>query len=113
MLNSMVEHNLILDKIVFSDEAAFHLQGKVYRHDLIIWESQNPHQVSEHMVEFPKVNGFYIISGTQFYRPFISAQSSITGHVYLDMLDHFLAPQRYVNSAIWQHDVALHTVTGL
>jgi hypothetical protein len=45
MLNRLEEDNLFLDKIVFSDEATFHLSGKVNRHNLIIWGSQNPHQV--------------------------------------------------------------------
>jgi hypothetical protein len=41
-LNRLKEDNLFLDKIVFSDEATFHLSGKVNRHNLIIWGSQNP-----------------------------------------------------------------------
>jgi hypothetical protein len=45
MLNCLKQDNLFLDKIVLSDEATFHLSGKVNRHNLIIWKSQNPHQV--------------------------------------------------------------------
>jgi hypothetical protein len=47
MLNCLKEYNLFLDKIVFSEEATFHLSGKVNRHNLIIWGSQNPLQVVE------------------------------------------------------------------
>jgi hypothetical protein len=47
MLNCLKEYNLFLDKIVLSDEATFHLPGKVNRHNLIIWGSQNPLQVVE------------------------------------------------------------------
>jgi hypothetical protein len=47
MLNCLKEYNLILDKIVSSNEATFHLSGKVNRHNLIIWGSQNPLQVVE------------------------------------------------------------------
>jgi hypothetical protein len=47
MLNCLKEYNLFLDKIVLSDEAIFHLSGKVNRHNLIIWGSQNPLQVVE------------------------------------------------------------------
>jgi hypothetical protein len=36
-----------LDKIVLSDEATFHLSGKVSRHNLIIWGSHNALQVVE------------------------------------------------------------------
>jgi hypothetical protein len=45
MLNCLRGYNLFLDKIVLSDEATFHLSGKVNRHNLIIWGSQNPLQV--------------------------------------------------------------------
>jgi hypothetical protein len=45
MLNCLKQDNLFLDKIVLSDEAAFHLSGKVNHNNLIIWGSQNPHQV--------------------------------------------------------------------
>jgi hypothetical protein len=58
MLNRLEEDNLFLNKIVFSDEATFHLSGKVNRHNLIIWGSQNPHQVVEYVRDSPKVNVF-------------------------------------------------------
>jgi hypothetical protein len=47
MLNCLKQYNLSLDKIVLSDEATFHLSGKVNRHNIIIWGSQNPHQFVE------------------------------------------------------------------
>jgi hypothetical protein len=47
MPNCLREYNLFLDKIVLSDEATFHLSGKVNRYNLIIWGSQNPLQVVE------------------------------------------------------------------
>jgi hypothetical protein len=47
MLNCLKEYNLFLNKIVLSDEVTFHLSGKVNRHNLIIWGSQNPLQVVE------------------------------------------------------------------
>jgi hypothetical protein len=45
--NCLKEYNLFLNKIVLSDEATFHLSGKVNRHNLIIWGSHNPLQVVE------------------------------------------------------------------
>jgi hypothetical protein len=42
---TFVPISLFLDKIVLSDKSNFHLSGKVNRHNLIIWGSQNPHQV--------------------------------------------------------------------
>jgi hypothetical protein len=47
MLKYLKQDNLSLDKIISSDETAFHLSEKVNRHNLIIWGSQNPLQVVE------------------------------------------------------------------
>jgi len=33
----------LLTKIIFSDEATFHLSGKVNRYNVRIWGSENPH----------------------------------------------------------------------
>jgi hypothetical protein len=107
MLNHLKEDNLFLDKIVFSDEATFHLSGKVNRQNLIIWGSQNPHQVVEHVRDSPKVNVFCAVHRTQVYRPFFFAEATVTGHVYLDMLEHFLVTQLDENNVIWQQDGAL------
>jgi len=43
--------SLLLDRIVFSGEATFQLSGKVNRHNIVIWGSQNPHQIVEHVRE--------------------------------------------------------------
>jgi hypothetical protein len=45
MLNCLKQDYLFSYKIVLSDEATFHLSEKVNRHNLIIWGSQDPHQV--------------------------------------------------------------------
>jgi hypothetical protein len=47
MLNCLKKYSLFSDKIVLSDEATFHLSGKVNRHNPIIWGSQNPLQFVE------------------------------------------------------------------
>jgi hypothetical protein len=47
MQNCLKEYNLFLDKIVLSDVANFYLSRKVNRHNLIIWGSQNPLQLSK------------------------------------------------------------------
>jgi hypothetical protein len=106
MLNGLEEDNLFLNKTVFSDEATFHLSGKVNRHNLIILGSQNPHEVVEHVRDSPKVIVFCAVSQTQAYEPFFFAEATVTGHVYLDMLEHFPASQLDVNNMIWQQDGA-------
>ena len=48
--------NEYLQRVCFSDESTFHLSGKVNRHNVRIWGSQNPHVVVEHQRDSPKVN---------------------------------------------------------
>jgi hypothetical protein len=43
-----------LSNVMFSDEATFHICGKVNRHDIRIWESENPHSVREHVRDSKK-----------------------------------------------------------
>jgi hypothetical protein len=66
MLNHFEDDNLFLDKSVFSDEATFHFSGKVNRHNLIIWGSQNPHQVVEHVRDSPKLDVFCAVAERRF-----------------------------------------------
>jgi hypothetical protein len=63
-INCLEGDNLFLDKISFSDEATFHLSGKVNRHNLIIWQSQYLHQVVQLARDNLTVNAFCAVSGT-------------------------------------------------
>jgi hypothetical protein len=44
-----------LKTIMFTDEATFHVSGKVHRHNVRIWGTENPH-VREHIRDSPKIN---------------------------------------------------------
>ena len=43
-----LEEDGFAEKLVFSDEATFHVFGKVNRHNLRIWGTENPHATTEH-----------------------------------------------------------------
>ena len=58
------------DSLIFSDEATFHLPGKVNRHNVNIWGTENPRVVIENVRESPKVNVFCAISNENVYGPF-------------------------------------------
>jgi hypothetical protein len=51
-----------LKKIMFTDEATFHVLGKVRRHNVRIWGTENPHVGREHIRDSPKVNVWCVIS---------------------------------------------------
>jgi hypothetical protein len=51
-----------LEKLQFSDEATFHVNGAVKRRDVGMWGSENPQAQVEHQLDSPKVNVFCTIS---------------------------------------------------
>jgi hypothetical protein len=57
-LMDCIADETFLSKICFSDEATFHLPGKVNRHNIRVWGSENPHAVVEHSRDGPKTNFF-------------------------------------------------------
>ena len=42
------------ERLVFSDEATFHVSGKVNKHNTCIWSIDNPHELLEHQRNSPK-----------------------------------------------------------
>ena len=55
------------EKVIFSDEAIFHVSGKVNCHDVCIWGKQNEHEFVEHVHDSLKVNA---VSASYVYRLF-------------------------------------------
>ena len=49
------------DHLVFSDEATFHANGKVNKHNTRIWGTENPHEL-EHQRDSPKMTVFCAMS---------------------------------------------------
>ncbi|PSN51130.1 hypothetical protein C0J52_21619 [Blattella germanica] len=52
--NAIDSDNTFAERIVFSDEATFHVSGKVNKHNVRIWGLQNPHEHIEHVTRFTK-----------------------------------------------------------
>ena len=48
-----LEEDEFNERLVFSDEATFHTNGKVNRHNLCIWGEENPHATIEHERDSP------------------------------------------------------------
>jgi hypothetical protein len=59
------EGDSFLPRLIFSDEATFHLSGKANRHNVRIWGIQNPRETVEHARDYPKVNVFCATSQTK------------------------------------------------
>lgn len=107
-LQQLMEEDAFSAKLVFSDEATFFLNGEVNRHNVRIWAVENPHAFVQQIRNSPKVNVFCAISRFKVYGPFFFCEKTVTGHVYLDMLENWLMPQLETDSAdfIFQQDGA-------
>ncbi|PSN40954.1 hypothetical protein C0J52_19214 [Blattella germanica] len=88
MQAAMEEDNGFQDSLVFSDEANFHLSGKVNRHNVRIWGTQQPYVIVQHERDSAKVN-----VKSKLYGPFFFAEKTVTGMSFLDMLEQWLLPQ--------------------
>lgn len=78
------------DRLVFSDEATFHVNGKVNKHNTRIWGTENPHELLEHQRDSPKVTVFCAMSKKAVYGPFFFERATVNGETYLDMLENWL-----------------------
>jgi len=83
----------LLAKIIFSDEATFHLSEKVNRYNVRIWGSENLHATLEVECDSPKFNVFCAVSKQTVYGPFIFEGQTVTGRSYLEMLTNWSIPQ--------------------
>lgn len=107
-LQDLMEQDGFSEKLIFSDEATFFVSGSVNTHNVRIWGSENPHAFVQNIRNCPKVNVFCAVSMFKVYGPFFFCEKSVTGHVYLDMLENFLMPQLETDSVdfIYQQDGA-------
>jgi hypothetical protein len=103
-----MEDDKFLPRVIFSDEATFHLSGKVNRHNVRIWGLQNAHTTLEDERDSPKANVFCAISQTKVYGPFFFDENTVTGVTYLAMLQNWLLPEINEDSedSIFQQDGA-------
>ena len=103
-----LEEDEFNERIVCSDEATFHTNGKVYRHDVRVWGKENPHATIEHERDSPKVNVFCATSKNYVHGRFFF-EGNVTGAVYLQMLQNLLMDKLIANEHeyfIYQQDGA-------
>jgi len=73
----------LMAKIISSDEATFHLSGKVNRYKVRTWGSENPHATLEVERDCPKLNVFCAVSKQTVCGPFVVEGQTVTGRRYL------------------------------
>ena len=50
---------------MFNDEATFHQSGKINRHNVRLWDTENPYEIVEHVRYSPNV--FVLLSSVKVY----------------------------------------------
>ncbi|GFW61471.1 uncharacterized protein TNCV_347191 [Trichonephila clavipes] len=88
-------------KILWSDEAHFHLSGTVNTHNCRIWDTENPRTFQEIPLHSPKVTVWCGLTATFILGPFFFEETTRNGPVtctvmarrYKNMLENFVAPQ--------------------
>lgn len=108
MLEMVEDDETLFSRLVFSDEATFHLCGTVNRHNVRIWGTNHPHETIEHQRDSPKVNVFCAVSQNKVYGPFFFEGNTVTGQTYLEMLQNWLfaSLQADSNDFVFQQDGA-------
>ena len=110
MLSHIANLDNFLDELTFSDEATFHLSGKVNRHNCRIWGTEKPHEIWQHERASPKINVWCALRRSRIIGPFFFQETTINGDIYLTMLKTFLIPelQRFniLDKTIFQQDGA-------
>ena len=79
------------NKIVWSDEALFKLNGSVNRHNCTYWASENPHDVSKHHTNLPGVTVWCGLSAFGVIGPYFF-DNAVNGPVYLKLLQETVMP---------------------
>lgn len=110
MANMLAENRGFLSQILWTDEATFHSDGSVNRHNMHYWSATNPHwmQQVQHQGKW-SVNVWCGILGGQIIGPYIF-HGSINGQIYYDFLSNILpilleeVPLQIRQIMYFQHD---------
>lgn len=91
MLQRLYDDGTLLERIVFSDEAHFHLSGQVTRHNAHIYARENPKAFTTKPLHSERVTVWMGIWSGGLIGPFLF-DGNVTGQSYLAMLQTFLLP---------------------
>lgn len=86
-----------LSNIFFSDEAHFHLEGYVNKHNCRYWAPNNPKQKHQRQLHSPKVTVWCAISGSGIIGPYFfenqnGASVTVNSERYVNMIETYFHP---------------------
>jgi hypothetical protein len=80
------KYNEFPRKIILSDEAAFHISGKVHRQNVHFWGSEHSHAAVAHIRDSPTVNIQCGLLQGNLIGSFFCAKAAVTSTSFLDLL---------------------------
>ena len=103
-----------LDKILFSDECTFNINGRVNRQIVRFWGTEKPHVVVERSQNSPKVNVWVGMTSRFVIGPYFFEENGVAVNInaerYSSMLSEFLIPKlkqmRKLSKTVFQQDGA-------
>jgi hypothetical protein len=109
ILAMVEEDNSILDKIIWTDETIFKLNGHINRHNSIYWASENLGINIERDFNVTGISVWIGLSSYDVIGPFFFS-STVTGESYVEMLQDYFQPAIAdwpdLNDFWYQHDGA-------
>ncbi len=109
ILDAIEEEPTLLDRILWTDEAIFQINGRVNRHNCVYWSDINPHVIIEQELNVPRVVVWGGIWSNGVVGPYFF-EGNVTSESYLQMLKNNIIPELEEHSnfqtMIWQQDGA-------
>ncbi|CAH2088890.1 unnamed protein product [Euphydryas editha] len=120
LADTMLERFSSLENVLFTDEAHFHINGHVNKHNCRYWSTENPRLKHQKPLHSPKTTVWAAISAKGIIGPYFFENSqgnnvTVNSVEYVKMLREFLTPQLHefegYNSRTWmqQDGATCHT----
>ena len=90
-LSEVDEDEGFLDRVMWTDEACFKINGRHNRKNVVHWSTNKPHNFVEHEMNVPGVTVWCGIQSTGIIGPYFFADT-VTGESYLRMLEEYAIP---------------------
>ena len=109
VLNEIENNPIFLQRVIWTDESTFKLNGLVNRHNCVYWGLDNSNIIMPVALNAPGITVWAGISYEGIIGPYFF-NDTVTGATYLDMLQNFVWPilQNHPNieHLLWQQDGA-------
>jgi len=107
-----MEENDFVERLIFCDEATFHISGKVNVHNFRIWGTEQPHAQIEHRRDSPKVNVSCAVSRKKVQGPFFfnEVYTAQAKHVHLGITSAKPDISVYYSDSVLMYTHFLQTV---